>query len=665
MRVRGSILIFLLLPLKIQAQLEHFPLMRMECGKPVPYCEHVDSIKRALGSVQMNVTQAGYPISRPGNYILADNITITSAATTAISITSDNVHLDLNGFTITGPGGSGTADIINVSNVGNITIKNGMVQNPERSGIRVENSTDVLIENIRAQVTSGATLAANDVAGFELASSCSDCCIQNCTALNIASASNAFGFTTDGGNTNTIKNCVAKGTQTTSTNIAVQATGIRFTANESGSSISDNMVCDTSAALGSIPYGIRLEYGNPTLSTAGLPVFTSPSSINAIEWSPDDRFLALATSAVVDVYEFRTNELVFLASFSHGNVVSSLSWSPDGRYLAFGGADSAGELGVLEFNGVTLSLIGSKFSHGATIREVDWAPNGRYIALGAIAFMLIDEVRVLSWDPSGFVSAATFPHGAEVDSVHWSFDSQYLGIGGDAVSTIDVRVLQFASSAGANTLTQVASFMDPESVESVRWSPNGRYLATGNNTDIGGFNIDILEFSGSALTSVATSGSAISNALRWSEDGQFIFKGGSSSVEAYQFNGSSLALIASNATGSAIEDISLSKNGKLLVKADSTSATFEVQAFSALVPPAECVISNNTVKTTQGAATGQAGQNQGLGIVAASGDNLVINNTASENDLNYAFSINVFEQFVANLKASTPLPIFNFASPTP
>ena len=49
----------------------------------------------------------GFPvtISQPGSYRLAGNLTVSDSGTTAIQITADSVTLDLNGFSIIGPGG--------------------------------------------------------------------------------------------------------------------------------------------------------------------------------------------------------------------------------------------------------------------------------------------------------------------------------------------------------------------------------------------------------------------------------------------------------------------------------------------------------------------------------------------------------------------------------
>ena len=55
---------------------------------------------------QSSVLAAGgfpYVISTPGTYRLAGNLTVPSANTTAIMITTSNVTIDMNGFSIFGP----------------------------------------------------------------------------------------------------------------------------------------------------------------------------------------------------------------------------------------------------------------------------------------------------------------------------------------------------------------------------------------------------------------------------------------------------------------------------------------------------------------------------------------------------------------------------------
>ena len=65
----------------------------------------IDQNKALAGNVTPGDT-AGFPvtISQPGSYRLSSNLTVPNATTSAIQITSHGVSLDLNGFSIIGPG---------------------------------------------------------------------------------------------------------------------------------------------------------------------------------------------------------------------------------------------------------------------------------------------------------------------------------------------------------------------------------------------------------------------------------------------------------------------------------------------------------------------------------------------------------------------------------
>jgi hypothetical protein len=96
---------------------------------------------RALAGGVSPGDAAGFPvtISQAGSYRLTGNLTVPDADTTAISITADNVSVDLNGFTIQGPvacigqpvtscspGGSG----IGIDGGGHsaLTVRNGVIR---------------------------------------------------------------------------------------------------------------------------------------------------------------------------------------------------------------------------------------------------------------------------------------------------------------------------------------------------------------------------------------------------------------------------------------------------------------------------------------------------------------------------------------------------------
>lgn len=102
-------------------------------------------------------------ISVPGSYRLKGNLTVPDANTTAIMISADNVTLDLNGFSITGPTvcdspppndpltctpSSGTGIGI-ASDHNSTTILNGTIQGMGSSGISLNPGTNVRIERVR------------------------------------------------------------------------------------------------------------------------------------------------------------------------------------------------------------------------------------------------------------------------------------------------------------------------------------------------------------------------------------------------------------------------------------------------------------------------------------------------------------------------------------
>jgi hypothetical protein len=87
------------------------------------------------GTIEINqakVLGAGgsfpYVISNPGSYRLTGNLTVSSTSADAIDVNASHVTIDLNGFSITGPGGSSTRAGINGTTSGNqVTVENGTI----------------------------------------------------------------------------------------------------------------------------------------------------------------------------------------------------------------------------------------------------------------------------------------------------------------------------------------------------------------------------------------------------------------------------------------------------------------------------------------------------------------------------------------------------------
>ena len=89
-------------------------------------------------------------ILKSGSYFLAANIVSQLIGAPIISVNANNVTINLNGFTIFGPGGTGTATGINALGDSGVTIVNGVITRIPGAGIVLGSSSiasDVQIIN--------------------------------------------------------------------------------------------------------------------------------------------------------------------------------------------------------------------------------------------------------------------------------------------------------------------------------------------------------------------------------------------------------------------------------------------------------------------------------------------------------------------------------------
>lgn len=90
-------------------------------------------------------------VNEPGTYRLSDNLVVTDAHTTAIEINADDVTIDLNGFSIHGPGSCtqppvscslvGTGNGIHALGRENIVVKNGGIHGMGNVGIYLKSNS--------------------------------------------------------------------------------------------------------------------------------------------------------------------------------------------------------------------------------------------------------------------------------------------------------------------------------------------------------------------------------------------------------------------------------------------------------------------------------------------------------------------------------------------
>jgi hypothetical protein len=102
-------------------------------GTPAPTMKSLDQLEPRIPIGQVGGSISNLTISQPGSYVLLGNLTVASGA--AIAITTDNVTLDLGGFTLASTDSAAASDAINLAdNLQSVAIRNGHI----RSGSRVD-----------------------------------------------------------------------------------------------------------------------------------------------------------------------------------------------------------------------------------------------------------------------------------------------------------------------------------------------------------------------------------------------------------------------------------------------------------------------------------------------------------------------------------------------
>lgn len=112
-------------------------------GAPAPTMKTLDQIEPRIP-----ITNLPYTISSPGSYYLTDSLQGFASAD-GITISADNVTLDLNGFALVGQPGSFSGITLTGTRLG-ICVRNGSVREWGIAGIFMLNSINSQVMNIRA-----------------------------------------------------------------------------------------------------------------------------------------------------------------------------------------------------------------------------------------------------------------------------------------------------------------------------------------------------------------------------------------------------------------------------------------------------------------------------------------------------------------------------------
>ena len=137
------------------------------------------------------ISSLPYTVSSQGSYYLTRNLT-AAGSTAGITISADNVTLDLDGFALVG-GGSGSVAGINVPAARkNILIRNGTVRGWTNGGVNASNATNSVIQGLRVSNNTSPSAFFN-AAGLSIGSGSTvkDCVVAhntNCDGISVGKA---------------------------------------------------------------------------------------------------------------------------------------------------------------------------------------------------------------------------------------------------------------------------------------------------------------------------------------------------------------------------------------------------------------------------------------------------------------------------------------------
>jgi WD40 repeat protein len=254
------------------------------------------------------------------------------------------------------------------------------------------------------------------------------------------------------------------------------------------------------ASAGSISQHDRIQQVRIWDARDGKAVQTLPmadSQVNALSWSPNSHYLAIAGDQV-HIWNLSTGRSILNWSSVHLQQINALSWSPNGHYLAIGGTMLTEDEGLSSEKNAVWVLDASSgrivFTRVGRSRDIDstaisalaWSPDSRWIASANHVIIsytrgetqVTDDVSTIDvWQP--IAHGQSISYAGDAHSLAWSPQGQQLvaaGLHGGLFSGLETCV--FDAFTGKHFFCHSRSLEDWVSV--VAWSPDGTLIASGD-----------------------------------------------------------------------------------------------------------------------------------------------------------------------------------------